>query len=178
METLVRPQFGTRFIGISNFSPKQVEDILKVARIKPKVHQIELHPYLQQDEFVETNLKHGINVIAYSPLANTNPVYGALGRRAPAVLENPVIKDIAKARGCTPAQVVLGWNMNRKVIVIPKAAQSHHQKENIATIEKCNMTTEDFGRIKTLGVSLRMSAVVCKPFNYECFRGLKGDVSG
>ena len=98
MEKLVRPQGGTRFLGISNFSPKQVEEILAVATIKPKVHQIELHPYLQQDAFVASLLKQGIAITAYSPLANTNPTYGSLGNRAPKILANPTIAAIAKAR--------------------------------------------------------------------------------
>ena len=45
---------GTRFIGMANFSPKQVDDVLKVATVKPKVLQVELHPYLPQTEFVKS----------------------------------------------------------------------------------------------------------------------------
>jgi alcohol dehydrogenase (NADP+) len=65
MEKLVRPTKGTRFIGISNFNPKQLEDLLKTATIKPKVHQFELHPYLQQPDYIKKNLDLGISVTAY-----------------------------------------------------------------------------------------------------------------
>jgi alcohol dehydrogenase (NADP+) len=65
MEKLVRPVNGTRFIGISNFNPKQLEDLLKTATVKPKVHQFELHPYLQQPDYIKKNLDLGISVTAY-----------------------------------------------------------------------------------------------------------------
>jgi alcohol dehydrogenase (NADP+) len=74
MEKLVRPVRGTRFIGISNFSPSQVSEVVGNATIIPKVHQFELHPYLQQTAWVEENFKHDITVTGYAPLSNTNPV--------------------------------------------------------------------------------------------------------
>jgi alcohol dehydrogenase (NADP+) len=176
MEKLVRPSRGTRFIGIANFSPEQLDDILKIATIKPKVHQMELHPYLQQQEFVEANMKSNISVTAYTPLGNTNPAYGYLNNKNIKILNNPVITEIAKARSCTAAQVVLAWNMKRDVAVIPKAAQAGHRKENIETVEKCKLTSEDSDKIKNLGVSLRLSSAVCMipGFDKDCFKGLSG----
>jgi alcohol dehydrogenase (NADP+) len=166
MEKLVRPTRGTRFIGISNFSPPQVSKILETATIKPKVHQFELHPYLQQSDFVETHVKHGINVIGYAPLGNTNPILDLgvsenRGLRVEKLLTNNVITEIAKARGCTPAQVVLAWNIRRKVIVIPKAARSEHQKENIVTLDKCKITDEDAHKIKSMKIAVRLYPFAC-----------------
>jgi alcohol dehydrogenase (NADP+) len=174
MEKLAGPRGNTRYIGISNFSPKQVEDLLKVATIKPKVHQIELHPYLQQDDFVLSLQEKGIAVTAYAPLGNTNPVYGSIGRKAPKILSNSAINEIARSRDCTPAQVVLSWNMAHGVAVIPKAAKSAHQKENIVAAEKCKLQTEDMAKIKTVATKLRVNYFPCMALGNACFEGLPG----
>src|ERR1700748_2842289 len=143
MEKLVRPTRGNRFLGISNLRPSQLDELLKIATIKPKANQIELHPYLQQAEYVATHMKHGITLTAYSPLGNTNPVYAEFGAKEARMLNNPVIKEIGNARGCTPAQVALAWNIKRDIVVIPKAANSDHQQEDIAAYDKCKLLDED-----------------------------------
>src|ERR1700712_4525333 len=173
MEKLVELKL-TRFIGISNFSPKQVENILAPATIKPKVHQIEIHPYLQQQEFITSLQSKGIDVTAYAPLANTNQAYYFLGGiQAPKLLTNHKLNEIAKAKGCTSAQAALAWNMARKVVVIPKAAQEVHQKENIAAIEKCKLQAEDMEKMKALQIPLRLMTIPCKPVGNTCFQGLE-----
>jgi alcohol dehydrogenase (NADP+) len=174
MEKLVDLKL-TRFLGVSNFSPKQIDEILAVATIKPKVNQIEVHPYLQQQEFITSLQSKGIDVTAYAPLANTNQAYNFLGgNQVPRLLTNPKLNAIAKAKGCTAAQVALAWNMARKVVVIPKAAQEAHQKENIATIEKCKLQAEDMEKMKALQVPLRLMNVPCRPLGNACFQGLEG----
>lgn len=90
MEPLVGK--GTRFIGIANHSPSMVEAVIKAATVKPKIHQFEGHPYLRQDDFIQTNFKHNITVVNYAPLANTSPTYAATGAGAPkSVISNVVI---------------------------------------------------------------------------------------
>ena len=129
MQTLVRSSGPrTRFIGISNFSPKQLDELLASnPKIRPKVHQMELHPYLQQTAWVERHKKENISVTGYAPLGYTATGYSRMaalnmGSNAPPpLLANPVITEVAKARSCTPAQVVLAWNMRRNVAVIPKS---------------------------------------------------------
>jgi alcohol dehydrogenase (NADP+) len=172
MEKLVRPTRGTRFLGISNFNPSQLDALLKIAKIKPYVHQFEAHPYLPQTSYVERNLKEGITVTAYSPLGNTNPSYAEFGARAPPMLSNKMITDVAAARGCTPAQVALAWNVKRGVVVIPKAVKPEHQKENIATYEKCKLQDEDMAKLNNVGTALRVNVNPCKVMDYHCFDGL------
>lgn len=179
MEKVVRPQKGTRYIGISNFSPAQLEDLLKIATIKPKVHQFENHPYLQDTDFVKANFAKNITVTAYAPLGNTNPVYsqgyyGKSGSLRPKILSHPTITSISKERGCTPAQVVLAWNMKRKVVVIPKAEQPEHQKENIATALACNLEDGDVKRIEDIKERTRLNALPCRDMKFVCFDGLQG----
>jgi len=166
---------GTRYIGVSNFSPKQLDDVLKIATIKPKTVQIELHPYLPQTEYVKSIQAKGITVTAYSPLANTNPVYNSKDRnKVEQILAHQTIQTVATARGCTPAQVVLAWNTRRKVVVIPKAAKSAHRVENIAAPEKCKLTDEDDAKINDISKAgqARMNGRVCQSMQNKCWEGL------
>jgi alcohol dehydrogenase (NADP+) len=172
MEALVNK--GTRFIGISNFSPAQLQDVLRVATIKPKVHQIEIHPYLPQTAFVQTNLRAGLKVTGYSPLANTNTVYGAVTRRATTLLAHPVMAAVARERACSAAQVAVAWSIKSGVVPIPKAANPAHQRENLAAVEKCKLTDADVAKIANIGVKLRMNGSLCRLFNNACFAGLEG----
>jgi alcohol dehydrogenase (NADP+) len=166
MEKLVRPVNGTRFIGLSNHSPEQLSNILANATIKPRFHQFELHPYLQQQDWLQQNFKLGMTVTGYAPLSNTNPVHNLAvsdkaSNSAPVIVTTPTIKKIAAARGCSPAQVVLAWNLARNVVVIPKAAQIEHQKENIATLEKCKLTEADIKEVNALSIPLRLYQNAC-----------------
>jgi alcohol dehydrogenase (NADP+) len=179
MEKLI-PLNLTRYIGMSNFSPKQVDEVLEIASVKPKIHQIELHPYLQQEAFLASLYERNITVTAFAPLGNTNYMYSYLftGRAEPKLLTNSILNDIGKARGCTAAQVTLAWNMARKVVVIPKAASLEHQKENYATVEKCKLQSEDLQKIKAVNVPARFVMWPCKGLGYTCFTGLEVDKTG
>lgn len=165
MQKTVRPVKGTRFIGVSNFGPQQIDDLMKLDGIKPQFHEFELHPYLQQSNWVEENFKRNITVIGYAPLGNTQNKASmgvSVDRNAlKAILNTDVITGIAKARGCTPAQVVLAWNLHRKVVVIPKAIQVIHQKENIATLDQCTITNEDAAKINAMKERMRFYPNAC-----------------
>jgi alcohol dehydrogenase (NADP+) len=179
MEKLVRPSRGTRYIGISNFSPIQLNDILRIATIAPKAAQFETHPYLPQTAYIATHQAKNISVIAYSPLANTNPVYatpamGTVGVGSPPILQNSVVGDVAKRRGCTAAQVVLRWNLERGVIVIPKAAREDHREENYGTVGKCRFGEGDMEKLGNVGFKIRMNTFPCREMGGGCFTGLEG----
>lgn len=182
METLVRTSGPrTRFIGISNFSPKQLDELLaSKLTIKPKVHQMELHPYLQQNDWVARHKKEGITVVGYAPLGNTSPVYRTLDTASSPMplLTNPVIMEIAKEHGCTPAQVVLAWNMRRGVGVIPKSVHVDRQKENFHAQGKCLLTDEDDLKIKGMEKTwVGRYNNPCTMMRMDCFQGLQVCVS-
>lgn len=142
-----------RHIGVSNFSPHQLNQLLSQTTIKPAVHQLELHPYLQQTEFIQWHKNNGIDVTAYSPLANLNPTYGSPGESKdapPSLLMNKDITEIAKDRGCTNAQVALAWGMDRGTSVIPKSQHADRIMENFAAA-RCKLEEEDYTTIKKLG---------------------------
>lgn len=106
MESLVE-HGKAKAIGISNFSRKEVERLLKNCSITPAVHEMEVHPWLQQKEFVKFHREKGIHVIQYSPLGNQNEIYG--GREDYGQLVNDGnLLEIGNRYGKTSAQVALG----------------------------------------------------------------------
>ena len=142
-----------KHIGVSNFSPHQLHQLLEQTTIKPAVHQFEIHPYLQQTDFVQWHKDNGIDVTAYSPLANLNPTYGSPGKSKdapPSLLANKDVTEIAKARGCTNAQVALAWGMGRGTSVIPKSQHADRIRENFASVN-CRLEEEDYVTIGKLG---------------------------
>jgi alcohol dehydrogenase (NADP+) len=170
MEKLVGK--GTRFIGIANHSPKMVDDILKAATIKPKIHQFEGHPYLRQDSFIDYNYKRNLTVVNYAPFGNMNPAYAASGASQPKMMQNKLMIEIAKARGCSgPSQVVLAWNLQRNVVVIPKALRKDHMVENFAALS-CKLQKEDLDKIQAMKMNVRMLSYPCAMAANACFQGL------
>ena len=142
-----------RYIGVSNFDPYQLRHLIRRSAIKPAFHQFELHPYLQQNDWVQLHKDHGINVTAYSPFGNMNPTYSAPGDdedEPPLLLENSVVTNIGLVRGCTPAQVVLAWGIHRGTSVIPKSSHAGRIKENFDTL-RCQLQKSDFEEITAIG---------------------------
>jgi 2,5-diketo-D-gluconate reductase A len=107
-----------RAIGVSNFQKHHLQRLFDETEIVPAVNQIEVHPYLVQDELRVFGAEHGIPTEAWSPL----------GRGA--VLEEPTLVDIAKRHDRTPAQVTLRWALQRGDIVFPKSVNRHRMEEN------------------------------------------------
>jgi 2,5-diketo-D-gluconate reductase A len=107
-----------RAIGVSNFQKHHLQRLFDETEIVPAVNQIEVHPYLTQDELRAFGTEHGIPTEAWSPL----------GRGA--VLEEPTLVDIAKRHERTPAQVTLRWALQRGDIVFPKSVNRHRMEEN------------------------------------------------
>ena len=107
-----------RSIGVSNFQPTHIRRLLQETDVVPAVNQIEVHPFLTNDEARATNAEHGIATEAWSPIAQG------------LVLDNPVIGGIATEHGKTPAQVVLRWHVQRGDIVFPKSVTRSRIEEN------------------------------------------------
>jgi len=133
MEDLVRANM-TRYIGVSNFSPRQLDEVLKHCDICPYAHEFETHPYLQQQEFVDWHAKNNITVIAYSPLANINPTYKDKYPDIDPILEDPFWKDMASEKNCATAQAILAWGIQRGTVVIPKSVHEKRIAENLGSV--------------------------------------------
>ncbi len=126
-------------IGLSNYSPEALRRILKIAKIKPVLNQVELHPYNSKYPTVVEYEKEGVKVEAWSPL-------GA-GRQG--LLRDPVIADIAKAHGKSSAQVILRWDLQRGIITIPRSKNPAHIKENISIMD-FHLSDEEMKQIDAL----------------------------
>ncbi|KAI1258829.1 aldo/keto reductase [Xylariaceae sp. FL1019] len=133
MENLVRSNL-TRKIGISNFSKRDVQTIMDICVICPYAHEFETHPYLQQQDFVDYHKEIGVEVIAYSPLANTNPTYKGKTKLDP-ILQDPFWQRLAQKKNATVAQAVLAWGLQRGTVVIPKSTREKHILENLGSVD-------------------------------------------
>ncbi|KAK4454493.1 NADP-dependent oxidoreductase domain-containing protein [Podospora aff. communis PSN243] len=130
-----------RSIGVSNWTIKGLEQLLKFAHIKPTVNQIEIHPFLPNTELVDFCFKHQIIPAAYSPLGSQNQVPST----GETVRENAELKAVAKRSGHNLAQVLLAWGLKRGYIVLPKSSTPERIESNFEIPE---LRQEDFDAIQ------------------------------
>ncbi len=126
-----------RAIGVSNFRVEDLQRLLDLGLTVPVVNQIELHPYLTQDELRAFHAEHQIVTEAWSPIAKGN------------VLDDPVVTEIAATKDATPAQVVIAWHLALGNIVIPKSVKPERIAENFASTE-VKLTDDEVGAISAL----------------------------
>ncbi|XP_056454499.1 aldo-keto reductase family 1 member B1 [Gadus chalcogrammus] len=138
-------------IGVSNFNVLQLERLLALARVPPAVNQVELHPYLAQMELVEFCKAKNIVLTAYSPFGSPErPPELHRGERDPEnLLEDPVIKEIARKHKHSSAQVLLRYHVQRGISVIPKSDRAHHILENTKIFD-FSLTEEDVDALRGL----------------------------
>jgi 2,5-diketo-D-gluconate reductase A len=108
-----------RSIGVSNFQIGHLQRLAAECDVVPAVNQIELHPYLLNDDVRAFGEEHGIATEAWSPIAQGQ------------VLDDPVITSIARKLDRSPAQVVLRWHIQRRSIVFPKSTTPARIRENL-----------------------------------------------
>lgn len=131
-----------RNIGVSNFSVDKLKSLLKTAKLKPEMNQIELHPYLQQPAMLEFCRSHKIHLTAYAPLGSADRPARLKVDDEPILLEEPGIVDLAKRRGITPAQLLISWAVHRDTAVIPKSVNPERLKQNLEAAD-ISLTKED-----------------------------------
>lgn len=132
-----------RAIGVSNFKPHHLQTLMEHSEEKPVINQVELHPYFQQKELREFCKQHDIVVEAWSPLGRGQ------------VLDDPVLAEIGKKYGKTPAQVTLRWHLQNDIVIIPKSVTPSRIKEN-ADIFDFELTAEDMEQIDQLDKNTRL----------------------
>lgn len=118
-----------RAIGVSNFQPDHLRRLCDKSETVPVINQVELHPFLQQDEVRRTNEELGVLTEAWSPIAKGGEL-----------LKDQVITDLADKHGRTPAQIVLRWHIELGNVVIPKSVTPSRIKENAAI---CDFTLDE-----------------------------------
>lgn len=135
-------------IGVSNFYPNILTNFCETVEIKPMVNQVELHPFFAQPEALETMKYYGVQPEAWAPLGG--------GRYAP--FENETLKAIAEAHGKSVGQVMLRWNVQRGVVIIPKSTHENRIKENL-DIWDFELTAENMEKIAGLDMGYQGTAV-------------------
>jgi 2,5-diketo-D-gluconate reductase A len=126
-----------RAIGVSNFQASHLRDVIDATGVTPAVNQIELHPYLTQHGLRREHADRGIVTEAWSPLAQG------------AVLDDPVITEIAAAHDRTPGQIVLRWHVELGNVVFPKSMTPSRIEENIDIFD-FELSAEEVERIEAL----------------------------
>ena len=153
MEACVQ-QGLTRHIGVSNFNSDHLEEISQAATIKPEMNQVELHPYLQQLELLEYCRKKQIHLTAYSPLGSMDRPDVLKKADEPNLLENATVRAIAEAHGCSPAQVLIRYAIERGTAVIPKSTNPARIAENIKAAE-LSLSSADMAALGKLEAGFR-----------------------
>jgi len=126
-------------IGVSNFYPDRLVDLIEHNDVTPAVNQIETHPFFQRSADQELMRERGVQIESWGPFAE--------GRND--LFTNPTLTEIGAAHGKSVAQVVLRWLSQREVIVIPKSVHPDRMRENIDIFD-FELTDEEMARIATL----------------------------
>ncbi|KAA1039083.1 aldo/keto reductase [Macrococcus equipercicus] len=132
-----------RNIGVSNFSVEHMEALLAQAAVKPAINQVEFHPYFDQKQLRDYLAGKQIVMESWSPLMNGE------------ILTNEVISNIAEKHGKTPAQVVIRWNIENDVVVIPKSVTPARIEENLNVFD-FQLSQEDLYEIEQLNEDRRI----------------------
>ncbi|KAI8242190.1 hypothetical protein K4K57_010773 [Colletotrichum sp. SAR 10_99] len=169
MEALLKTG-KTKAIGVSNFSKDEVQTLLDKGSV------MELHPYLQQREFVEWQRANGIHMIHFSPLGNENSFYREVSwskkeSHMHRLIEHPVLAEVAKKHGKTPVQVALAWGVNSGRSVIPKSVIEWQIKENLKS--DFALDGEDMDKIATMDLKARFN-VPSEEYRWPLYKGLDG----
>lgn len=128
-----------RAIGISNFYADRMVEFANFTRIRPMVNQVECHIFNQQKALKDWAKKYDIALEAWAPF----------GEGRGGTFENLVVGEIGKKYGKTAAQVMLRWNIQNGVIVIPKSTHIERMKENLAVFD-FSLSSEDMEKIDAL----------------------------
>ncbi|OQD77774.1 hypothetical protein PENDEC_c002G02423 [Penicillium decumbens] len=144
----------TKAIGVSNFSKLEMERLVKEVSVIPAVHQMECHPYLQQEEFTAWHKAKGIHVTHYSPFGNQNTLYSdkpGIGK----LIEDPVLVEIGKQYGKSAAQVALAWGVTQGHSVLPKSKTPSRIKSNLEG--DFRLSEKDTEKIRTINKKTRFN---------------------
>ena len=129
-----------RSIGISNFNAAEVQRLVDECEVMPALIQTECHPYFPQTELKELLAQHNIALQAWYPLG---------GRGNDSIMGEPLIGELAKGHGKSPAQVILRWHVQQGNIVIPGSKTPSHIAQNIELFDFA-LTDEEMARIAAL----------------------------
>ena len=128
-----------RAIGVSNFHPDRLVDLILSNEVVPAVDQIETHPFHQRHDDQEVMAAQGVQIESWGPFAE--------GKND--LFTNPVLAEIGEAHGKSVAQVALRWLTQRGVVVIPKSVRRERMEENLDVFD-VTLTDDEMARIAAL----------------------------
>ena len=128
-------------IGVCNFYPHRLADLCETVEVIPAVNQVELHPFFQQENALALMKEYGVVPEAWGPFAEGN--HG--------IFTHPVLTAIGQKYGKSAAQVVLRWNVQRGVVVIPKSVHKERIEQNM-NIWDFQLSDEDMAEIAKLDI--------------------------
>ena len=146
MEDYVR-QGAVKSIGVSNFNRHHLDDLFAYAEIRPVINQIEVHPFMTQEENIAYNRQLGIQVEAWGPF----------GQGDIDVVGHPLLQSLASKYEKTASQIVLRWIVQRGLITIPRAKPNHFA-ENLE-IMTFSLSDDDMQAISSLNKNLRSNVL-------------------
>jgi 2,5-diketo-D-gluconate reductase A len=140
----LREEGFTSYIGVCNFTQRQLEMIFASSGEYPSINQIELHPHLQQAGLLKFMDDHGISSMAWSPLC----------KKEQDMLNNGVLRALSEKYEVSVPQIILAWHVSRGTIPIPKSRNSQHRVENLASLA-LRLNDEDLSKIRDLDLGFR-----------------------
>ncbi|MDD4924725.1 MAG: aldo/keto reductase [Dehalococcoidales bacterium] len=132
-----------RAIGVSNFTIRHLEALMRQSSTVPAVNQVEFSPYLYQKELLDYCRSKGIQLEAYSPLTRGNK------------LANPALSAIADKYGKSTAQILIRWSLQSGLVVIPKASSTKHLNENAGVFD-FELSEEDMQTLNSFNENLHI----------------------
>ncbi|PIK53184.1 Aldo-keto reductase family 1 member B10 [Apostichopus japonicus] len=151
MESLVGKGL-TKSIGVSNFNTEQLGKLMNIAKVPCVNNQIENHPCLEQAELINFCKANNITVTSYSPLGS--PDRSDASDKDPNLREDPVVLEMAKAKRCTPVQLLIAYHLNQGLICIPKSKSTKRIEENFMSLD-VNLSEDEIKKLDGLSCSYR-----------------------
>lgn len=131
-----------RSIGVSNFHTHHVDRLIAETGVAPVINQVELHPWLQQNQVIAYDDAHNIVTQSWAPLARGK------------ILDEPLLAELATRYDRSPAQIVIRWHLQRGIVVIPKSVTPERIRSNFEVFD-FTLSDNDLARIAALDSGLR-----------------------
>ncbi len=142
-----------KHIGVSNFNQAKLKELFALPGQRPEMNQVELHPYLPQNQLVAFCKENELLVTSYSPLGSPDS-RAEKHAQDPKLLEDGAVMSIAQKHGATLGQVLISWSIARGIAVIPKSVNQVRIVENFAAAE-INLDAADMAQLDAIGTSHR-----------------------
>lgn len=143
-----------RAIGVSNFTPAQLDDLIRRVQVVPAVNQVELHPFFAQPALQAADRKLGIITQAWSPIGGINRYGKTRDDASRDPLRHPTVAALAQKYGKTPAQIVLRWHLELGMSAIPKSVRPERIRENFDVFD-FTLAPEEVQAISALDTGVR-----------------------